>query len=846
MTGTRTRAGGTTTHRANRYTITASSELGVCRPVFQQLCKYPDEPRTNALKQGGRSLAAMGHWSAGSAILAMMILAIASSIVSGDTVISSERVEILEAGSFQSSSEWSFSSSTGFSSEQAEYTIGMIADGEMSFTHSRPDNFDEFTSWASNGCSECNATFGEPDGFYSWSKGPDITMGGYSFSGLHSMEIENVSLILHFSIPDSLPSDEVNIVMQNHGSDILIATFARTLGTIDRMSNPLIVDLDDEIDWDWSKLEQTQFNVDYVSDNQGADDSEVRVDAVGLRVKFHQPWFSFENVRAEHSTVLNGVPVIDISTYEGESTGLSHSTCGLIPEGSDNGSWEFYVSPPPGQQLGRIHVSGTGNFTIMASSGVIGEEYVPIHSGEQIEHPDHGQNFRIELQDGCIHGARVDINDPHLTITGWVSGGLSGLSEESSYIRFAVGDLLAHTEEMDSGEFAISIPIGHALPEEGGTLEVGVAARFQWSSNGVAESTVVHIGSMSISGGFSIEWDRDPSCEEIGDITLIEDGGGQIISLPPICSDDITDPQDLTVSALSSDVGLLKASGSGGLLIIEPEEEASGSVVVVVTVYDESGNSWEGTFAVEINPVNDPPEIIHLPGYLYIELGESYEIIPDFFDPDSSPLAVTTSRTWATIVENGSILVEPVEVGEHDLTISVSDGASEVSREITIFVTSKPDLLVESLEIRVGGEESQTLSEGDVIELIGFIRNQGRGAAENVTFYCRIDGILIGTGTIAELGPGDLKMAICDFQLMETSGVVSFLMEVDGTNTIDEKIEGNNLLGAEISVENPSGGTGSGGGSSTIAIISLLIVVISLAAFQLGPKTLRKDFERRK
>ena len=55
---------------------------------------------------------------------------------------------------------------------------------------------------------------------------------------------------------------------------------------------------------------------------------------------------------------------------------------------------------------------------------------------------------------------------------------------------------------------------------------------------------------------------------------------------------------------------------------------------------------------------------------------------------------------------------------------------------------------------------------------------------------------------------------------------MSFLMEVDGTNTIDEKVEGNNLLGTEISVETPSGGTGSGGGSSTIAIISLLIVAI--------------------
>ena len=50
--------------------------------------------------------------------------------------------------------------------------------------------------------------------------------------------------ISRFSIPDSLPSDEVNVVMQNHGSDILIATFARTLGAIDRMSNPLVLNLD--------------------------------------------------------------------------------------------------------------------------------------------------------------------------------------------------------------------------------------------------------------------------------------------------------------------------------------------------------------------------------------------------------------------------------------------------------------------------------------------------------------------------------------------------------------------------------------------------------------------------
>ena len=125
----------------------------------------------------------------------------------------------------------------------------------------------------------------------------------------------------------------MNVILQNHGSDILITTFARTLGPVDRMSNPLVLNLDSAIDWDWEKLEQTQFNVDYVSDNQGADDSEVRVDAVGLKVKFHQPWYSFENAKAEHSIILDEVPVIEISTYEGRLQGLSHSTCGLIPDG---------------------------------------------------------------------------------------------------------------------------------------------------------------------------------------------------------------------------------------------------------------------------------------------------------------------------------------------------------------------------------------------------------------------------------------------------------------------------------------------------------------------------------
>ncbi|MEC8170702.1 MAG: hypothetical protein VX057_00070, partial [Candidatus Thermoplasmatota archaeon] len=76
----------------------------------------------------------MGYCRAASVLVALFITSLSLPIAFGDTVISSEEVEILEAGSFQIPSEWSFETTTGFSTDQAEYTIGMVADGEMSFT----------------------------------------------------------------------------------------------------------------------------------------------------------------------------------------------------------------------------------------------------------------------------------------------------------------------------------------------------------------------------------------------------------------------------------------------------------------------------------------------------------------------------------------------------------------------------------------------------------------------------------------------------------------------------------------------------------------------------------------
>ena len=41
-----------------------------------------------------------------------------------------------------------------------------------------------------------------------------------------------------------------------------------------------------------------------------------------------------------------------------------------------------------------------------------------------------------------------------------------------------------------------------------------------------------------------------------------------------------------------------------------------------------------------------------------------------------------------------------------------------ITRDVVIIVTSKPDLLVESMEIRIGGLEADDLENGDVVEVI--------------------------------------------------------------------------------------------------------------------------------
>ena len=270
-----------------------------------------------------------------------------------------------------------------------------------------------------------------------------------------------------------------------------------------------------------NEIVNSDITIDYVSIGTN-DDSEVRVDSVGVRVKYHMPWYSFENIKANHQSNIGNLPVIDFSPYDGEIEGLNIESCGLTPDGTNESYWDLEVEAPYGQELGRIHVYGSGNHSIGVIPAGVEGDFSPKQSGDLIDNPTEKQFVRIQIIDGCVEGLRVDVNDPKLIVNGKITGSASDLSS-SSNIRFAIGEYLVETIPMNIGEFSFSVPIGHAFPLDNSDTSIGIASRFQWSSDGNAETTVVHIEELSITGGFELEYYYSPVCQNIANLDMVED-----------------------------------------------------------------------------------------------------------------------------------------------------------------------------------------------------------------------------------------------------------------------------------------------------------------------------------
>jgi subtilase family serine protease len=186
-----------------------------------------------------------------------------------------------------------------------------------------------------------------------------------------------------------------------------------------------------------------------------------------------------------------------------------------------------------------------------------------------------------------------------------------------------------------------------------------------------------------------------------------------------------------------------------------------------------------------------------------------------------------------------------VQSGTHTVEIVINDGEFEIKETIEVVVSAKPDLVIDEVEVTKGGEKYDILEEGDVVQIISYVRNLGRTEANNVNIQCSVDGVLIGQYTITTIAPGGLGVSTCDTQLDYESNNLEIMIEVDSTTEILETNEENNVMTIFIEVKSLKSSENSGIDKDLITIISsLAIVMIALVILQIGPKGVKREFEK--
>jgi hypothetical protein len=111
---------------------------------------------------------------------------------------------------------------------------------------------------------------------------------------------------------------------------------------------------------------------------------------------------------------------------------------------------------------------------------------------------------------------------------------------------------------------------------------------------------------------------QPPTLNPIANLTINENAGLQTVNLTGITSGSSNEVQTLTVTAISSNIGLIPnptvnytSPGTNGTLTFTPVANANGSATITVTVNDggASNNIVTQTFTVTVNAVNQPPTL---------------------------------------------------------------------------------------------------------------------------------------------------------------------------------------------------------------------------------------------
>ena len=785
-------------------------------------------------------------------ILVLLMMVALTSSVTARSVHDSTVVDLLPQGDYSTNNNWSLSSRDIFTNQPAEYTEAMVADNKLSIINNRPLNLGEQTVWASSTSTDSNASIGSPDGAYSWSRGPVIVVDGFDVSAIENLDYYGAKLLLHIQIPDALYQDSVRISIEWGGTYELVKNWAHTTGAINHInSNAYEIDLDQYANWTFAQLGDIEVTLDYVSEGN-TDDSQLNVDAVGLKLTSKTQWYGNEVSKAITTFSNYGLPIIEQNLSTGISNGLTLTPCGLEPTSENtSGSWvSDPIETPYEQRIGRVHYeieNSTEDDVILeyanSEDGVQWSGFSPITKHMLLPDSEYTK-LRVTTSVECIQRVWVDVNDPSLSLTGRMIGNADGLDQNYSRFIVAIEDRAIISETISGSQtLSYSIPIGKYLNPESASFELSIAGWFIWNSQGDASSMILEVSNVDISGGYTIQYDEDPICSISGNQQLDEDGGGLVLPLLTRCTDDRTSPSDLSVTFQNSNPELVEVTLSEGQIRVALQRNMHGIANIVTTVSDDAGNTWSENWIITVDEVDDLPVLDEFPAVIPVEHDTPSTIQFTYSDIDSTDLTVSTNRSWATAsLENRTITITPPTPGFQSFDLTLCDDSNCVSRTVDIEVLALPDLFVESIEL-----DEQTLTSGDIVEVSVFVRNSGQAEAGFVSVRIEGDNSMLHIGEIAVISPGGLGVVSFDWQVPDSDNLVTLNAIVDRSLDIDESDETNNEQRLNVVISQSEDPDSSTEGSSiqisdTVSIIGTLGLVILLVGLYalFAPAKIRK------
>ena len=764
------------------------------------------------------------------------------------SVHSTEEVDIFPQGQISTNDDWIMEDGITFTSDNALYTESMVEDNRITIEHSRPDNFQTLTMWSSSSPTDSTLATGTADQQYSTTNGPVIEVTDFDTSSNEQYEIVGVSIIMSFHIPGALQQDQVRITMNYGGNYEELATYVNTQSAIDYMNGSMwqknITQLSS---WTWDDLTDIIFTLDYVSLG-GNDDTQLDVDAVGIAVVVKYPWYGTEWALVESTSKNFVMPIIDVSLQDGEFTNLQVSECGIKPVNDGvSGTWlSPIITSQPGQTLGRIHYihSAVDNSDLAvevsySTDGQTFSEYYSVQSNNLVD--SNYLKIKVSTSNTCLESISLDYNDPTLSLTGKIFGSIDGLATDYSRWKVFINNQEATFQSIEQlGNFTINLSIGQYMNSGVNDLSVKIQAWFNWDSNGQSSTTLLEISSMSISGGFDVQWDEDPVCQSIAPQYFAEDGPGLLIPLINACQDDRTSNENLTVSLSVADDSLISASlvQEDIKLVLLPE--TFGVTTVTVVVSDDAANSWVETFLVYVEEVDDLPDLNEFPSIIPVESGKSTTIAFSYFDIDSTGLTVTTDKTWAVVdLSSSTITVTPTSLSSSmPVIVTLCDQSSCVNRTMLLEVLTLAELSIEQIVIT-----PENIREGDLVEVRVYVRNSGQEEASSISVRCQSGNNLISIQSISILMPGQLGVVTCDWLVFE-SGSKTISVEVDRANEVSEGDENNNIQSVSVEVLDSNSDTTSSSDSikaTTVWIATFIGLAVIIGLFTvLAPGKIKK------